>query len=58
MLKEASEMEQEKQLNAIPVDIKPYLSPVGVWETKHCRRLCHLSGLTYKPNRVNVSMGS
>ena len=54
MLQEASEIEKEKQLTMSPVDIKPFLTPVGVWETKWIRRLSHLSALTYRPNKVNV----
>lgn len=56
VLLEASEIERVKQLSSNPVDIKPYLSPVGVWEAKHLRHLSHLSGLTYRPNKVNVSL--
>ncbi|GAX75416.1 hypothetical protein CEUSTIGMA_g2860.t1 [Chlamydomonas eustigma] len=52
MLREASDIEKEKQLNSAPVNIKPYLSPVGIWETKQCRILCHLCSLTYKPRKV------
>ena len=55
MLQEASEVGRVKQLNSQPVDIKPYLSPVGVWEAKHLRRLSHLSALTYRPRLVTVS---
>ena len=54
MLQEASEMEREKQLSMAPVNIAPFLTPVGVWETKWIRRLSHLSALTYRPARVNV----
>lgn len=54
MLLEASEMERVKQLSSGSVDLKPYLSPVGVYEAKYLRRLSHLSALTYRPSRVHV----
>ena len=55
MLLEASEMERVKQLSSGSVDLKPYLSPVGVYEAKYLRRLSHLSAITYRPDKVHVS---
>ncbi|GFR40804.1 hypothetical protein Agub_g1422, partial [Astrephomene gubernaculifera] len=47
VLREASTKERELQ-NAKPlVDISAFLSPVGIWELKHIRKLSSLTSLTY-----------
>ncbi|EFJ41746.1 hypothetical protein VOLCADRAFT_98293 [Volvox carteri f. nagariensis] len=47
VLREASTKERELQNAKAPLDVSAFLSPVGVWELKHIRKLAHLTSLTY-----------
>lgn len=48
VLQEASDKEKQFQKSHIPPDILSYLRPASVWEMKYLRKLCSLTGLTYK----------
>jgi len=52
MLREAADLEKEKQASTVPADITTFLAPAAVWELKHIRKLSSLCALTYKMYKV------